>query len=109
MIGKKYCLITKWVDAIPLSELSDDALQQIIFNKGLKWFEKTLAKICDLLEENRISHRDFHKKNILISDENVFLIDFSWAIFTDEDNPVVKGKFQNRDDREDAAAIVEDV
>ena len=39
--------------------------------------------------------------------DRVYLIDFTWAIFKDEDNPPVKSKFQNRDDRADAAALTD--
>jgi hypothetical protein len=106
VIAGKYYLITKWVDAIPLKDLDDATLQDIIVANGIGWLESFLKNICDLMERQKISHRDL-EKNILMSRQNLSLIDFGWSIFTDEDNPIVKDKFQNRDDRKDADTIID--
>lgn len=106
MIAGKYCLITKWVDGVPLKDIDDATLQDIMAANGFEWLESYLKNICDLMERHKISHRDL-KPNILMSRQHLSLIDFGWSIFTDEDNLVVKAKFQNRDDRKDAGAIID--
>ncbi|MDE0811768.1 MAG: protein kinase, partial [Alphaproteobacteria bacterium] len=107
IIADKYCLISRWVDAVPLDQMAGGTLKRIIDRNGLTWFENELTRICDHLEKNGVSHRDLCEKNILLSMDRVYLIDFTWAIFKDEDNPPVKSKFQNRDDRADAAALTD--
>jgi hypothetical protein len=109
MISKKYCLISRWVDATSINLLETATLARIISQNGLDWFETQLHRICDHLEENGVSHRDLCENNIMLSHDRVYLIDFTWGIFKDEDNPPVKSKFQNRDDRRDAAALVNQV
>jgi predicted Ser/Thr protein kinase len=109
MIGERYCLITKWIDAESLETTEDDVLRHIIENNGMEWLTRSLEEICNSLEQHKISHRDICKKNILISETKLYLIDFQWAIFTYQDNPRVKRKFQDRDDREDIAKIIENI
>jgi hypothetical protein len=109
MIGKRYCLISRWVGGIPINRMEPCTLARIISQNGLDWFENQLHGICDHLEKNGISHRDLGANNIMLSRDRVYLIDFTWGIFIDEDNPPVKSKFQNSDDRRDAATLVNDV
>ena len=39
--------------------------------------------------------------------QDLCLIDFVWSISIDEDNPVVKDKFQNWDGRKEADTIID--
>ena len=107
MIGSKYCLIMEWIDAEPISGMSDEKLISIISRNGLDWLHRSLSAFCDTMEAKNISHRDLVKKNVFLTDSEIWVIDFGWAVFTNEENPVVKAKFQDRNDRKDVELLVE--
>ena len=80
-IGKKYCLISRWVDATSINQMEARALAIIICPNGLYWFENQLHRICGHPEKNGVSHRDLCDTNIILSHNRVYLIDMGLAIF----------------------------
>jgi serine/threonine protein kinase len=108
-IGKKYCMISRWVDATSINQMEARALAIIICPNGLYWFENQLHRICDHPEKNGVSHRDLCDTNIILSHDRVYLIDMGLAIFKDEYSQPVKRKFQDRDDRKHAATLLNHV
>lgn len=66
-----------------------------IINVGKNWFDMDLLghnkslvkydyyqlkKIISILDSENIIHRDINPRNLLINNENIYLIDFEWAI-----------------------------
>lgn len=50
-----------------------------------KNFENQIYEISQILEQNQIIHRDIKPDNLLVKNQNLFLIDFGWSIFSYEE------------------------
>lgn len=78
------CLALEWIEGTPLSEF--------VYNNRKGYLDVSLVKsifanlALTLLRVNRagVSHRDIKPENILINGEEVYLIDFGYAVQSDE-------------------------
>ncbi len=54
------------------------------YNIPKNW-KKQISDICDELNEHNIIHRDIKQGNVLVHNDIIYLIDFGWAVFEQEE------------------------
>ena len=57
--------------------------------KSIKKYQKQLYEVLDILNKEKIIHRDINPKNLLELNNEIRLIDFGWSLFDGElDTPI---------------------